>query len=306
MKKSGIIIIACLVVCLLANVFLHFSARLRSGANEASTDSRSALSRDAKASAKLTETGDSFQHFVNSNIDARQALMNQILALLAKGGPANINKVYNELLPALVRMDPLAAAAFAQSPEAAKWRSDLMMVVAQSWAKLNPDDAQKWASQLPNPPNDPTERDTMVSYVSFAIADTNPSRAVQVLEQCPINSMRREIMVENLAQQWAETDLQPLVSWISQLPAGDERDGLFARIANAQARTDAIKASTIVSENIAPGPIQAEAAVNVVKQWAWVDQGAASEWVNEFPPGSVHDRALMELNNTVALRKGVN
>src|SRR6185503_20739512 len=201
-----------------------------------------------------------------------KALKENILALLASEKPVDINKVYNMLVPALVKMDPRAAAEFSQSPEASKWRSDLMMVVAQSWARLNTDEAQEWASNLQNPPDNPTERDTMVSYVSFAVADSDPARSVQVLEQCPINKDRFEIMVENLAQQWADGgNMQPLIDLIAKMPSSPERDGYFARIANAMARTDVDGATAIVSEDISPGPAQIDAAVAIVRQLAWND-----------------------------------
>jgi len=236
-----------------------------------------------------------------------QALKENILALLTSENPADINKVYNVLVPALVKMDPRAAAEFSQSAEAAKWRADLMMVVVQSWAKLNTDEAQEWASNLTNPPDNPTERDTMVSYVSFAVADTDPARAVQVLAQCPINKDRFEVMVENLAQQWAdENNLQPLVDLIAKLPPSPDRDGYFARIANAMARTDAEQASTIVSDDISPGPAQVDAAIAIVHQLAWNNQSLAREWVDTFPVGEVHDRALKEWTETVASREGTN
>jgi len=236
-----------------------------------------------------------------------QALKKKILALLPSENPVDINKVYNELVPALVKIDPKAAAEFSQSPEAAKWRSDLMMVVAQSWAKDNTDDAQQWASNLTNPPDNPTERDTMVSYVSFAVADMDPARAVQVLEQCPINKDRFEIMVENLAQQWAdEGNLQPLVDLIAKMPPSADRDGYFARIANAMARTDVEGATTIVSEDISPGLAQVDAAISIVRQLAWNDRALARQWVDSFPAGEIHDRALKEWAETVAKRDGTN
>jgi hypothetical protein len=233
-----------------------------------------------------------------------QRLRDQIMALLSSGNPYDQNKVYNDLVPALVRMDPKAAAAFAQSLNMPQWRSDMMMVVAQTWATLNPDDAQSWASHLPPSPGDPLERDTMVSYVCFSIANTDANRAVQVLEQCPINAPRLQIMVENLAQQWADSDLQPLENWVATLPAGPERDDYFARVANAEARSDPQKAAAIVSTEIAPGAAQDEAAVNVVKQWAWNDSSSATEWVNAFPSGDLHDRAQAALAETIAHRKG--
>jgi hypothetical protein len=302
MKKSTLILIGtafCLVV-LLTQLILREEMPQRDGSQGGHSNSENVLSSTAAKLRVISERP------VDLAEESRRQLQEQILDLLLSENPADINKVYNELVPALTRLDPRAAAAFAQSPEAARWRHDLMMVVAQSWATLNPDDAQDWASSLQSPTNNPTERDTMVSYVGFAIANTDLPRTVQLLEETSLNWDRQEIMVENLAQQWAEGDLQPLVKWLDKLPPGNERDSLFARIVNAQARTDPMGAGKIVSEKIAPGPIQQTAAVYVVQQWAWNDRQGATEWVNQFPPGDVRDRALQELADTVARRDGTN
>lgn len=263
-------------------------------------------SENTEAPSRNIRSGESKRNARNAKTEF-EALKENILGLLPSENPVDINRVYNVLVPALVKLDPRAAAEFSQSAEAAKWRADLMMVVVQSWAKLNTDEAQEWASNLQNPPDNPTERDTMVSYVSFAVADTDPARAVQVLEQCQINKERFEIMVENLAQQWAdEGKLQPLVDFIGRMPPSSDRDGYFARIANAMARIDAEGASAIVSEDISPGPDQIEAAIGIVRQLAWNDKSLAREWVDSFPAGEVHDRALKEWTETVAKREGTN
>lgn len=303
MKKSGLILIGMAFVLIV--LLMPFLSREK--LQERNENSVAQL--DSENTSRLAESRRqraTVEHSLDLEEANRRQLQEQILSLLATENPADINKVYNELVPALTKLDPRAAAAFAQSPEAANWRHDLMMVVAQSWATLNPDDAQEWAAALQNPPDNPTERDTMVSYVGFSIANTDLARTVQLLEETSINWDRQEIMVENLAQQWAERDLQPLVKWLDTLPAGTERDTLFARIVNAQARTDPIEAGKLVSEKITPGPIQEEAAVNVVRQWAWNDRQAATEWVNQFPPGDVRNRASKELAETIAKRDGTN
>jgi len=300
MKKCWLAVIGCLLILLLIQWRSRENNRLHAGKPATALDSASApVSIERERRPLLTKR--------NRELPGeRQQLEQQILDLLAADRPEDINKVYNELVPALVKLDPKAAAAFAQSAEAAKWREDLMMVIAQSWATLNPDDAQAWASNLQNPPDKPTERDTVVSYVGFSIANTDLARTVQLLQETSINWDRQEIMVENLAQQWAERDLQPLVKWLDTLPTGRERDSLFARIVNAQARINPIEAGKIVSEKIAPGPIQEDAALTVVRQWAWNDRDAATDWVNQFPAGSLHDRAARELARVLALRDGTN
>lgn len=219
----------------------------------------------------------------------------QILALLASGDPLDQSKVYTDLLPAFIRRDPVAAASFAQSPEAAQWHDDLMVTVAQVWTGMNVDDAEKWATQLSNP----TERNMVLGYVCFAEANIDPTRAVQVLDNSEINSVRREIIVENLSQQWANQDLEPLYNQIAKLPAGDERDGLLKRIALAQSQTDPQLAAQIIVEKIAAGPIQTDAAMYVLRQWAKLDMTAAVDWANHFPAGDLHDKAMVVLSGNL-------
>lgn len=292
-----------LVICVVAIVALNLRSS-RPNEQSPQSDKNNSVQTAVESKPRTREFSDSRRANLESE---RQALEKRILALLASNNPADINKVYNELVPALVKMDPQAAADFSQSPEAAPWRSDMMMVVAQSWAKINTDGAQEWASHLANPPDNPTERDTMISYVSLAVADMDAKRAVQVLEQCPINKDRFEIMVESLAQQWADQDnLQPLVDLVGNMPASADRDGYFARIANAMARTDVVKAATVVSEDIAPGQTQADAAINVIRQWAWNDKNGARSWAESFPAGDVRDLALKEWAVVVAKRQGLN
>ncbi|QJE94612.1 hypothetical protein [Luteolibacter luteus] len=234
-------------------------------------------------------------------------LQEEILALLATKDPASINRVYQKLVPALAKLDPEAAAAFASSQENPEWRADLMMVVVQSWASFDPDKAQDWAANLPNPADNPRERDTMVSYVSFEVAKTNPERAVRVLRETNINADRREIMVESLSQQWSRADdLQPLAEWLATFPEGEERDSLFARVANAQAQTDPARAAALVSREIPAGQIHEEAVLNVLRKWAWTDAEAASKWVELFPKDDpIYMLAIKTLGETVARRNGL-
>jgi hypothetical protein len=201
------------------------------------------------------------------------------------------SKVYRELLPAFIRRDPRAAVAFAQSPEAAKWHDDLMVTVAQVWTDINVDDAEKWAADLANP----TERNMVLGYVCFEEANIDPNRAVQVLDNSEVNSVRREIIVENLAQQWANQDLTPLYDEIGKLPAGDERDSLYKRIALAQSQANPRLAAQMIIEKIAPGPIQIDAAMYVLRPWARQDMAGAEDWVSHFPPGELHDKAMTAL-----------
>ncbi len=223
------------------------------------------------------------------------SVADQILALLAAGDTQSQNKVYKELLPDWVRRDPNAVAAFAESPQATPWRVPLMTAVAQTWTDNDVDAAETWAAQLSNP----TERSMVLGYVAFEEANVNSDRAVQVLGNQQMSDDRRTIMVQSLAIQWADQDLQPLYNWLNTLPAGEQRDDWFARVALAQARNSPAQAAQMVSDHIAPGPIQNDAALQVLRQWARQDQAAAAAWVDQFP-AALHDLAVGVLAGNLA------
>jgi len=230
-----------------------------------------------------------------SSSDRADTIENQILALLKAGDSQSLATVYHTLLPEWVRHDPKAAAQFAESADAARWRVDLMTVVAQTWTDVNVDDAETWASQLANP----TERSMVLGYVAFEEANSNSSRAVQVLSDPQMSDDRRTILVQNLATQWAGQDVQPLYNWLNTLPASAQRDDWFERVALAQSRNAPAQAAAIVSDNIAPGPVQNDAALQVLRQWMRQDQEAAVAWANQFPP-ALRDMAVPILNGNTS------
>lgn len=219
----------------------------------------------------------------------------QILALLATGNPRDLDRAY-QLLKDWTQRDPQAAADFVQSAAAATWRNDMMVIVAQTWTDMNVDDAEAWAAQLFNP----AERNMVLGYVSFEEANTNPTRALQVLSNSAMSDDRRTIVVQNLANQWANQNLQPLYNWISTLPPGQQRDDYYERAALAQSYSDPAQAAAVVADYIEPGPIQDDAALHVVRQWGRQDMSAALSWVNQFSPGDLQDQAFKALSGNLA------
>lgn len=224
----------------------------------------------------------------------------RVLALLNSKEAGTRSIAYNEMFPDWVRRDPYAAAEFLDKDEASRWRKELMVVLAQTWTDMDVDEAEAWASDLEHP----TERNLALGYVAFRAADKDPVRAVKVLENGRMSTDRKEVIVENLAQQWAAKDLTPLADWIGSLPAGEERDGYFARLANSQAQSDPVTAARIVSERIPPGAAQTEAALDVLGQWAWNDITGAVAWVNQFPRGELYDLAWTEIAEIHAKKQG--
>src|SRR5262249_38482748 len=100
--------------------------RFSFGSRERQFDSGPKRSEKVETQSRNVSSNLSRNNLWNSKTEF-QELKENILSLLQSENPADINRVYNVLLPALVRMDPKAAAEFSQSAEAGKWRSDLMM-----------------------------------------------------------------------------------------------------------------------------------------------------------------------------------
>jgi hypothetical protein len=224
------------------------------------------------------------------------SILQQIQDGLNSDNPGNQAAVFTNQLLALIRSDPWAVARFAESTEAGSWHTELMRILAQNWAQLNLPDAENWVSQISNS----DERDTMLGCICFQVAQTDPRLAIQVLEQQGLNGDRREIMLGNLAQQWASQDLQAAVAWANNYPLNDMRDKLFMHIALAESPSAPVAAANMVAQQISPGPIQEEAAISVLQQWATQDMGAAANWVGQFPQGEVYDRSINVLNGITA------
>ena len=105
-------------------------------------------------------------------------------------------------------------------------------------------------------------------------------------------------VVENLVQQWAGQDF--VAAWINEQPAGEQRDQMVARLAYVQSQTEPAAAADLVAGQIPTGPIQNEATISVLHQWATRDMASATVWVNRFPPGALRDRAEAELQGVAA------
>lgn len=229
--------------------------------------------------------------------DSADDLLKRLQTFFATGDPADRDFAYTNLVPALVKMKPKFAAQFAESINSDLLRADILRVVAQTWASLNPTDAANWAAQLP----DAGERNLELSYVCVEIAATAPARAVQIVIQSGLGE-HTEAVLQDIAQQWAEQDLSSAATWIEQLPAGEERNQMIKRLAYVKSKTDPADAARMVVSEIPAGWIQIEAAISVVHQWGQRDMAGARAWVDAFPDGPIRDRAENELAGIAAYR----
>jgi hypothetical protein len=227
------------------------------------------------------------------------SLMQRIQALMASGSIDDQQTILYKYLPALVRSNPAMAAGFIDSIAKGEMRDQFMCCVARTWASLDPAAAETWAAQRP----DSNERNATLGAVCYQVAEKDPQQAVAVAAQHNLNTAPGAIM-EDLVQQWAARDLPSAMEWIKEFPAGEQRDNMYARLALVQSKTAPEEAAEMVVRQIPPGPIQDEAAMSVVHQWATHDMAGATAWVERFPPGAFHDRAEKELAGIAAYQQG--
>jgi hypothetical protein len=213
-----------------------------------------------------------------------------IIQAMNSTNDADRSLVFTNLLPALILRDPAAAGKLAESLEAGDGRVDFMRRVAQSWAATDPAGALAWAANL----SDTQERQSTLTDATMQLGQANAASAIATVQQYDLGQSNG--IMESLAQLWAGQDLPSALAWSRNLPAGDQRDQALARVAFVEAQTDPNAAASLIVNEMPAGPAQTEAAISVLHQWALRDLPAATAWVQQFPPGPLHDRAQNELN----------
>jgi hypothetical protein len=189
---------------------------------------------------------------------------------------------------ASIRLDPLAADADSGNPDILEDPDEI-----RAWARRNPGRAWDWLVGA----QEGAKRDTVAEMVCLKIAETNAAVAVMLADVFGAGCSN---VLENLMVQWADADVQGAYTWAAAKPPGAQRDNLLGRIAFVESKTDPSDAATLVAEQIPPGRVQDEAAISVVYQWALKDPQAALNWAQSFSAGTLHDRAVTEVQNVMA------
>jgi hypothetical protein len=213
--------------------------------------------------------------------------------LLNSEATAMRDQALARLLQDWVACDPLAAANFAQAIGPPGLREKMRRLVLQAWTALDSASALSWAARLAAP----YEHQVAMEQVLSQMLERDPQGAMETAisraGETPADLSGR------LIQQWAAQDFSAAHDWVRQQPSGEQRDGLLALMAFVQSKTDPVDAAELVSDEIAPGDNQVEAALWVLDQWALNDPEAASAWLNQFPAGPIRDRARDELSHSI-------
>jgi hypothetical protein len=146
------------------------------------------------------------------------------------------------------------------------------------------------------------ERDEALKAVCLQLAQTDPALALTTAWSFQIglegNSETDTRALENMANRWAMTDLPTALAWASEQPATAQdarRDWIMKGLASAWAKTSPEAAARLVAEQISPGPVQAQAAMEVLIPWATSDFADATAWAEQFPSGALREMALAKL-----------
>jgi hypothetical protein len=264
------------------------------------SSSPTASNKPAHSSSEPAERTSRASRRVRPNVENDPApLLARIQDALGSTNPDDREIVFTHLLAALVRADPFAAARFAETNDLGGTHDLILHRVAQLWAARDTTAALDWAAGLA----DARERDGILTDVFLQIAESDPAEAVRTYSRY-VTDEKSNAGLEALAQRWAEKDFSAARDWALSRHTGTQRDQLIARLAYVQSRTAPFEAATMVVGNIPEGGMQTEAVMTVLHQWALRDPVAAGKWVENFPEGDLHTRAVNELNGIARTSAG--
>jgi hypothetical protein len=198
-------------------------------------------------------------------------------------------RVFSELLPALIDLNPLTAAAQLEKIDSGEFRDEYILRLAQLWAARDPEAALKWASEIKSS----AERYRAIRAACLELSQTNPGAAIDAIQTLNVPNDRNAL--ENIVQSWAAQDLSAATSWALTESPPDSRDTLLTRISFVLSQSDPREAANFIVKNLPPGAIQTEAAISVLHNWAIKDWNSAKQWVDQFPEGPLRERAQTEI-----------
>lgn len=228
--------------------------------------------------------------------DPRLALLERLHAAVSSNGAFDREK-FSSLLAKLVAIDPSSAVEFATSITDGPMREEALRRVSQAWASKDPASAEKWATGLA----DESERQSALADICMQVARSNAGEAVGIAEKHNLGA-GSESVTENLVHQWATQDYPAAATWIKARPPGEQRDQMMMRLALVRSATQPADAARLVVEEIPDGPVQTEAVISVIYQWAGRDMAGARAWARLFPEGALRDRAESELTHMAAFQ----
>lgn len=288
------------------------SDRLLSRADQATTErmtgDRSANTRPASARTRAGESrsGATFDERLASMeelirgenaLDRGRAMLSWIDSLAQEEFEAAVDRFrnlgltearmgeYAMLLTAWGELDPTAALAYTAENTQGGMATGTVLT---AWASRDPEAAIAWAKAN----HEGADANPYMIGIIRGLAETNPTRATELLQGLPFSSERGEAlaaMMPHLMRMGAEG----AKDWIAKLTDNKLRDGAIARFAETMARNDPEGTATWLMANLGDASIRS--VDKVYGEWAKKDKGAAKTSFEKLPAGAARSHALRGL-----------
>lgn len=144
------------------------------------------------------------------------------------------------------------------------------------------------------------ERQSVLLDACTRWADYDPADAISWIRKLGL-AETSSAPIEQVVQKWAAADFRAALAWANREAEGPQRELVMERLAFVRAQNQPSAAARLVAEQIPAGPVQIEATISVLHQWALSDFSGASTWADQFP-SELQTRARAELDGVARYR----
>jgi len=146
---------------------------------------------------------------------------------------------------------------------------------------------------------DGTDPRILLERRCLAIAEHDPFAAMIMAVENHLQEVDSGLSA-SLVARWAAQDFERAYEWTKAQEPGPPRDEMFARLAYLRAQADPAAAARLVATDIPAGPVQDEAVISVIHQWALQDPHGAAIWAESLPDETLRQRASEEIAGLAA------
>lgn len=179
--------------------------------------------------------------------------------------------------------DPREFAEWTATLPAGANRHFALETAALAWGASDPSFAANWARHL----SKKSERTLTLTHIASEAVRSDPHLALELACSLPESAMND--IVPRAATEWAVTDPAAAAEWASRISSLPLR---AAVLATAWSERDPVAAATMVLHELPAGRLQADTIISIVQRWAQQSPADATDWVNQFPNGDLHDAAM--------------
>jgi hypothetical protein len=220
----------------------------------------------------------------------------QLALKLSGGGDGIITEIFGNDVPDMARTQPQAALDLLRSAPPSTLRESILMESLTRLRQESPEAARQWVESLENGSLKDSARVLVEGpELSRTAAQFGMALATASAADAPGSS---QYQLSNMLKRFMLTDPETTVAQISTLPAGALRENTL-RTAGQEWAGSSTPDALAWSETLT-GAERVAAQSGIVRKWAEYEPAAASEFVQELPPGEERD------GPAAALARGVS